>query len=175
MTAPTLTTPRLILRAPQAADWPAYRAYRLTPRSTLPPMREAEAWTHFAAFFGHWSLRGFGRFVITLRDTSQPIGHAGPFHPAGNPEPEITWTLWSPAHEARGFAFEAAQAARNHAFATLGWTTAVSYIDEGNTRSLALAERLGARLDRQAAAPGAGTLVYRHCRNAAAATAERTA
>lgn len=177
-----LETPRLTLRPPRSDDWPAYRSYRLTPRSTLPMMPEAEAWTHFAAFFGHWALRGFGRFVITLRDTGQPVGHAGPFHPAGNPEPEITWTLWSPAHEGLGLAFEAAAAARDHAFATLGWPTAVSYIDTGNRRSIALAERLGARRDARAQTPGPGTLVYRHVSGhrsaggrAAAAPAERIA
>ena len=150
--APLLRTDRLILRAPQAEDWPAYRAYRASPRSTFDGgFDETIAWAHFAAFFGHWHLRGFGRFVLTLRADGSAIGHAGPFHPEGQAEPEITWTLWEPAAEGRGYAFEAAAACRDHVFRDLGWTTAVSYILRGNGRSERLAARLGARLD--AAAP----------------------
>ena len=42
-----IETARLILRRPEAADWPAYRAYRLSSRSTA-PMPEGEAWTLLA-------------------------------------------------------------------------------------------------------------------------------
>jgi RimJ/RimL family protein N-acetyltransferase len=38
----------------------------------------------------------------------------------------------------------------------------VSYIDPGNARSIRLAERLGARLDRSAAKSDPEDLVYRH-------------
>ena len=40
---------------------------------------------------------------------------------------------------ARGYATEAALAARAYAYGTLGWTTAVSYIDRDNIASIALA------------------------------------
>ena len=163
--APTLTTERLVLRGPEAGDWPAYRAYRLTPRSTLGGSGggEAAAWAQFAALFGHWVLRGFGRFVMVLRTTGAAIGHAGPFHPEGHPEPELTWTLWSAADEGRGLAFEAASAVRRHVFGDLGWRTAVSYIAPDNARSARLAERLGARPDPAAALPcWAPATVWRH-------------
>jgi RimJ/RimL family protein N-acetyltransferase len=59
---------------------------------------------------------------------------------------------------------EAAACARDHAFGVLGWKTAVSYIAPANTRSIRLAERLGAVRDPQAPRfPGeAEVLVYRH-------------
>jgi RimJ/RimL family protein N-acetyltransferase len=161
---PTLTTERLHLRRPEAADWPAYRAYRLSPRSTS-PMPEGAAWTHFAAFFGHWTLRGFGRFVAVLRATGQPIGHFGPFFPEGHPERELTWTLWDASLEGQGLAFEGARAGRDHAFGPLGWGSAVSYIDPANLRSQALAARLGAVRDPLAPNPyGDATQVWRHGR-----------
>ena len=56
----------------------------------------------------------------------------------------------------------AAEAARTHVFETLGWDTAVSYIDPQNARSIALAERLGAVRDDSAARPHPDDLVYRH-------------
>jgi len=163
--APTLATERLILRGPEAGDWPAYRAYRLTPRSTHggAVADEAAAWAHFAALFGHWALRGFGRFVMVSRASGGAIGHVGPFHPGGQPEPELTWTLWSAEAEGKGLAFEAAEAARAHVFRDLGWRTAVSYIAPGNRRSARLAERLGARPDPGAPLPcWAPATVWRH-------------
>lgn len=162
----TMTTARLTLRPPVEADWPAYRAYRLGARSTLPEgeRTEAVARAHFDGFAAHWALRGFGRFVMVDRSTGAAIGHVGPFEPEGHPERELTWTLWSVAHEGKGLAHEGAAAARDHAFGDLGWATAVSYIVPGNVRSRRLAERLGATLDPQAQVPDydAGCLVYRH-------------
>ena len=61
----------------------------------------------------------------------------------------------SPGFEGHGFATEAARAARAHAYGTLGWPTAVSYVDADNHRSAALALRLGCTEDpaRRAARP----------------------
>jgi RimJ/RimL family protein N-acetyltransferase len=158
-----IDTARLHLRQPLASDWPAYRDYRQTARSTGHAMPLGEAWTHFAAFFGHWSLRGFGRFIATLRDTGRPIGHFGPFFPEGHPERELTWTLWDGNLEGKGFAHEAAMAVRDHAFGLLGWSSAVSYIDPANDRSQALAARLGAVRDPNAPNPyGDATQVWVH-------------
>jgi RimJ/RimL family protein N-acetyltransferase len=159
-----IETARLILRRPDPADWPAYASYRQSARSsTGHSMSAGEAWTYFAAFFGHWALRGFGRFIATLKTDHRPVGHFGPFFPDGHPERELTWTLWDPSLEGRGYALEAALAARDHAFVTLGWTSAVSYIDPGNARSQAVARRLGAVQDLNAPNPyGDATQVWRH-------------
>jgi RimJ/RimL family protein N-acetyltransferase len=167
---PVLTTERLILRAPQAGDWPQWWAFARTDRARFigGPMTEWVAWRALCHMTGHWVHRGFGTFVFALRDRPEmPLGSVGPWFPAGWPEREIGWTVWSPDAEGRGLAFEAATAARSHAYATLGWPGAVSYIDEGNDRSVALALRLGATLDPDAAAPdfpGDDTpvRVYRH-------------
>jgi RimJ/RimL family protein N-acetyltransferase len=87
----------------------------------------------------------------------------GPWFPEGWPEQEIGWSLWSAEAEGRGFALEAAQAARGYAYGDLGWPTAVSYIRPENRRSIALAQRLGAVLDPDAATPDdSDDLVYRH-------------
>lgn len=157
-----IDTPRLVLRRPDPGDWPAYRAYRLSPRTTG-AMDEHTAWTHFAAFFGHWQLRGFGRFVACLRDGGRPVGHFGPYFTAAHSEPELTWTLWDAALEGQGLAHEAALAVRAHAFGVLGWPTAVSLIHPANLRSQALARRLGATAENAAL----GDLqVWRHRRAA---------
>lgn len=159
----TLHTQRLTLRLPQDSDWPFYRAYRMSARSTLNTDDKILAGTLFAALCGHWTLRGFGRFIAQDRESGRPIGHFGPLRPAGYPENELTWTLWDPAFEGRGLAQEAVLPTRKHAFTKLRWTTAVSYIDPANDRSQALAARLGARRDSLAAVPQGETIqVWRH-------------
>ena len=164
---PVLTTERLVLRAPQAADWAAWRDFYLSDRSqwirlTKAPAAE-QAWRSFAAVIGHWVLRGWGMFVITKRGSDQGFGVVGPWMPEGWPEAEISWSIWDAAAEGKGYMAEAARAVIAHAFDDLGWTTAVSYIDPNNTRSAALAKRLGATPDPDAAFPGEPPItVWRH-------------
>ncbi len=161
---PVLHSSRLSLRAPVASDWPAWRDFSATDRARFVggPVDPEKSWRAFGHFIGHWVLRGFGSFVVTLRDDAAPIGAVGPWCPEGWPECEIGWTMWDPAAEGRGYAFEAATTARAHAFVDLGWATAVSYIDPDNARSIALAERLGAVRDDAAERQDPRDLVYRH-------------
>jgi len=166
---PVITTSRLTLRAPIQSDWPHWSAFAQSDRAAYigGPHSEKSAWRAFGHFVGHWVLRGYGSFVFTLRGDDTPIGSAGPWDPQGWPEKEIGWMVWSPTIEGKGLAYEAALATRDYAYTTLGWTTAVSYIEQQNTRSIALAERLGATLDTTADAPGVddptrSVLVYRH-------------
>ena len=46
--------------------------------------------------------------------------------------------------------------------APLGWTTAVSYIDRDNARSIALARRIGCTEDPDAVASDPEDFVFRH-------------
>ncbi|MGZ3215780.1 GNAT family N-acetyltransferase [Paracoccus sp. T5] len=166
---PVLETERLTLRAPQGSDWPHWRSFHGSDRARFigggPDLPEGASWRAFGHVVGHWVLRGFGMFVFTIKGDDTALGMTGPWFPEGWPEHELGWTAWSPAAEGRGLVAEAARAARDHAFTALGWTTAVSYIDSDNLRSIALAQRLGAVLDPKAQQPAsfdAPGLVYRH-------------
>lgn len=162
---PVLETERLVLRAPVATDWPHWRAFMASDRSSFirpDDLDEAKAWRAMGHLVGMWVLRGYGLFIIEAKGDPTPLGMCGPWHPIDWPEPELAWSLWSPAAEGRGIMFEAATAAHLHVFETLGWPTAVSYIDPGNARSIALAERLGAVRDDAAARLDPADLVYRH-------------
>lgn len=146
---PVLETPRLILRAPRMDDFEGFAAYVTSDRSrfTGGPVDRNQAWRGFGHVVGHWVLRGYGVFVLEDRATGAAIGTAGPWFPEGWPEPEIAWTLWDATREGQGLAAEAALATRAHAFDSLGWTTAISLILNGNSRSEALAKRLGCVAD----------------------------
>lgn len=167
MTAPTLITDRLILRTPRIDDFDAWHAFAISKRARYiggPFDGLGTTWRAFAHVAGMWALRGYGSFVFSEKGADIPLGMAGPWYPADWPEQELGWTVWSPEAEGKGYAYEAATAARDYAYKTLGWATAVSYIAPANARSIALAERLGATLDPDAPQPHPDDpcLVYRH-------------
>ena len=161
--SPVITTDRLRLRAPVRTDWPAYAAFMQTPQARFfaGHGKPGLAWRSFGMVIWHWIDLGFGPFAVTTQDDDTCIGLIGPKRPVGWPEGELTWIAFGTA-EGKGIAAEAARAALDYAACTLNWATAVSYIEPENTRSVALAERLGARLDPDATAPGPGLQVYRH-------------
>jgi len=166
---PVIQTERLRLRAPEGRDVGGWTGLAVSDRARFigGPLKPAQAFRAWGHVIGHWCLRGFGSFVIERKSDGEAIGQCGPWYPEGWPEREIGWVIWSPSDEGKGLAFEAAAATRDHAFRDLGWDSAVSYIDPRNRRSIALAERLGARRDTEAAAPGENepkALVYRHPR-----------
>jgi len=149
MTAiPTLTTDRLTLRAPGPQDVAPMLAFYASERSRFVggPLNADLAWRQLATEIGHWALRGYGRWIAEETATGQAVGMIGLWNPQGWPEPEIGWDLFE-EFEGKGFATEAARAARAHAYGTLGWTTAISLVVPDNTASAAVAARLGAEKD----------------------------
>ncbi len=142
---PVLETERLILRGPQAGDWPAFRDYRQSARTAFTggPKKPHQAAEQFASFFGHWMMRGFGRLIAQDRSTGQPLGHFGPMQWDDGGEVELTWSLWTDAAEGRGLATEGAIAIRDWAFGALGLRGAIAAVHRDNAASHAIARRLG--------------------------------
>ena len=162
--APRLETERLVLRAHRIEDFERLAELYEQPRSKFigGPLPRAQVWTNFAADIGHWVLLGFGVWAVELRESGTYVGQVGLTHPDNYPEGELGWLLWE-EFEGKGYAFEAAMRAREFAFSTLDWKALVSYIDPDNLKSIRLAERMGAALDRKAKTPNNDpTLVYRH-------------
>lgn len=161
-----LETARLVLRRPNASDWPAARAFLTSDRASGigGPFELGRAWRMLAAEIGHWEMLGYGMWAVTRRDDDTALALIGPWNPADWPEPELGWSVWDQSVEGTGIATEAARAAINHAWSVLGWQTMVSYITPENARSIRLAEKLGAIRDDAATPPALYNpcLVYRH-------------
>lgn len=160
---PTLTTERLILRAPGPQDIGPFAVFYATDASRFVggPMGEADAWRYLCQVRGHWDLRGYGRWMVTLKDSDTAIGLVGLHNPLDWPEPEIGWYIWSGLGQ--GYASEAARAARAYAYETLGWTTLISMIAPGNDASVRVAQAMGAaREDDYTHAKFGAMMVYRH-------------
>jgi len=162
LSSPLLDTERLILRAPRRGDFPPLGEVFMSERARYMggPMRLGVAWRDFAAGAGDWALNGYGNFVIEARDPAcfdgaRILGQIFLHHPPHFPEREMGW-MTTPSAEGRGAAFEAATAVRLWAAKVLGGPALVSYIAAANARSIALAERLGARRDPGAPIPDFG-------------------
>lgn len=156
--APRLETERLILRGPDRRDADPLIAFLLDKERAAgfgAYDERGEAWRWYALNIGHWHLHGYGYFTIEMKDSGAPAGLCGIWNPEGWPEPEVGWLVFD-GYEGRGIAFEAAICARDWAYASLGFTTLTSNIVPGNTRSAALAKRLGAWLDRTYTNPHMG-------------------
>lgn len=167
--APTLHTNRLTLRAGRMADFEPIAATLTSERAKYigGPYDRETAWDKFAGAVGSWALQGLGDWTIADRATGAVLGTAGIGQPPHFPETEIGWVLVEDA-EGRGIATEAASAILAHAFGPMGLATLVSYIEPENTRSIALAQRLGAVPDADAARPWPEDVVYRHAPKEAA-------
>jgi RimJ/RimL family protein N-acetyltransferase len=100
------------------------------------------AWRSLMTQAGAWTLSGVAMFSVIDKTTGLWVGRVGPWQPHGWPGTEVGWTLHRDAW-GRGFAFEAARAAMDYAFDTLGWIDIIHCINPENTRSIRLAERLG--------------------------------
>lgn len=161
---PTLETDRLILRGPSGDDINPMLGFFGSDHAAFygGPMDQENAWRKLAAYAGQWALRGYGWFSTYRKSDMAMVGMAGPHHPVGFPEPEMSWLLISPDFEGLGLAREASEAVLHHLFADLGWNSVVSYVDPKNTPSRQLAERLGATLDTDAVSPLEGCQVFRH-------------
>jgi RimJ/RimL family protein N-acetyltransferase len=144
---PTLETKRLVMRALRDEDLDAYAAMSADPDAMRyigdgKTMTRPEAWRSLAFMCGHWTLRGFGMWAVTLRGDDRMIGRAGFLQPEGWPGFEIGWHF---AREAwgHGYATEAAQRALDFCGEHLRQREVISLIYPENEPSIRVAERLG--------------------------------
>lgn len=167
--AQTLQTQRLTLRKPLPDDLSAYAAYCASDRSRFVggPYAAHQAFEKFASMIGHWDLRGFGRYVMTL--DGKPIGHVGPLNIDETVSPELTWTLWDIAAEGHGYPTEAAQKVVDHLMNDCGWPSFIIRIQPDNHGSCRIAEKIGAqKTGEPAPAWYPGAITYRLMQRGAA-------
>jgi RimJ/RimL family protein N-acetyltransferase len=169
LAVPVIETPRLRLRAFAQSDLDAYAAMSADAEvmrhiGTGGPQGRDMAWRQMAGFLGHWVLRGHGMWALERRDDpGRLIGRVGFLDAEGWPACELGWLL---AREAwgQGYALEAALAARQAGRDRLGLGELVSFIHPDNTRSIRLAERMGAVRDGSVSLMGMAVPQFRHPR-----------
>lgn len=144
---PIITTDRLVLRRFEASDLDAYHAIFSHPdvaRWLLPMETRDEAMRNMAMVEGFWQLRGTSMMAVCLAETGALIGRCGPWHPEvlDGREVEVGWAF-SPDHQCRGYATEAARAATAWAFDRFGLARVIHLIKDDNAASQAVARRIG--------------------------------
>ena len=147
--AVALRTSRLLLRPWRDADVAAYAKLSADAAvmEFLRPVSEpgaAEAWA--ARVRAHWRQHGFGQWVVEVPGEASLIGVVGlstvSYEAHFTPAVEVAWRL-ARAHWGRGYATEAARAALDYGFDTLGLVEIVAITVPANLRSRRVMERLG--------------------------------
>lgn len=147
-----LDTENLHLRRPEVADLEAIHAMRSDPGVVRHlggrTISREEAWHRLTRIAGHWTLRGYGMFVVVERRSGAVVGEVGLFDGCRglsvdfDNDPEAGWILAAAAH-GKGYASEAAAAAHDWFAATHGARRSVCIIAPDNHASLRVAEKLG--------------------------------
>ncbi|UWQ78859.1 GNAT family N-acetyltransferase [Leisingera sp. S132] len=160
---PTLQTERLTLRAPKLEDFEHWAGFFASERARYERgiLPRGEAWKVWAGDVALWTLRGYGPFGLEVRETGAYAGEVGIYQPDGYPGPELGWFV-IPEAEGKGYAAEAARAVMAWARRAFGWDSLINIIDPGNTRSIALGQRLGGVIDPDAKGESPGDVVIVH-------------
>lgn len=152
MSAPVLTTERLLLRPHVLADFEA--SAELWADKTvvqyiggIPSGRE-KSWTRLLRYIGHWQALGFGYWVVCDRRDNRFLGEVGlaNFHrqmtPALPEAPEAGWVLTPQAH-GKGYATEAMARVLQWADSERGWPQIFALFDPEHAVSQHVATKLG--------------------------------
>lgn len=163
---PILMTERTRLRGMEPHDLDPVWAFFQSDAAkyTDPPNNKTHLWYGLLSELATWDWQGHGTWSVDLHDGTF-IGQVGLNHPPHFAELELGFVFFKPFW-GQSLAFEAACAARDYAFNTLKRDTFVSYVHKDNDRSIALAKRLGARLDPNAQSHDPDDVVYRYMRAA---------
>lgn len=150
--APSIETPRLLLRPHQREDFGAicrlWADERVYGNITGKPSTREECWSRLLRYKGLWPLLGFGYWAIADRATGRYIGEAGlarfqrGISKDFDTAPEAGWLL-DPHNWGRGLAHEAVAAILVWADNALAVPAAVCMIAPANAASLRIAEKTG--------------------------------
>ena len=149
---PIVETARLTLRPHRLADFDASFAMWSDPVVTRyiggKPSTEQQTWSRLMGYVGHWSLLGFGYWVIEEKSTGSFVGEVGfadfrrVIAASMRDVPEIGWTLDSRFH-GRGYATEAVRAAVAWGDVRFGPVRTVCLISAANVASIRVAQKSG--------------------------------
>ena len=166
---PILETDRLKLRGHRLDDFVACAAMWADPTVTVfiggKPHTEEEAWARFLRYAGHWSMLGFGYWLVEEKATGNFIGEIGfadykrDIEPSLKGIPEIGWVLAAQAH-GKGYATEAVRAAVAWGDAHFPSPRTACIIAPENLGSLRVAMKCGYREFQRTTFRGKPTIMF---------------
>ncbi len=112
------------------------------------PSTREEVWARLLRYVGHWTLLGFGYWVVSDKASGNFVGEVGfanfrrQIEPPLDGMPEVGWAL-TPAAHGRGYATEAVRAALRWADAKWPSADTACIIAPENSPSLRVAQKCG--------------------------------
>jgi len=168
VTAPVLETERLRLRGHRVEDFAHCAAMWSDPQVTRfirpQPFTQEEVWARLLRYVGHWTLLGFGFWLVEEKHTGDFMGEAGfanykrGIEPLGD-MPEIGWVLAAHAH-GKGYATEAVGAVVAWGDQHFGAAATACIIDQQNLASIRIAEKHGYRAQQIVSYKGEALMLY---------------
>ncbi len=166
---PVIETERLLLRGHALEDFEDCLALWTNPDVTRfiggKPSTREEVWARLLRYVGHWSLLGFGYWVVTDKATGRFLGEVGfadfrrEIEPSLDGVPEIGWVL-APHSHGRGYATEAVRAAIAWGEGHFGPIRTACIIAPENGPSIRVAEKTGYREVRRTDYKGNPTIMF---------------
>lgn len=150
--APILQSERLILRAHRIDDFADCAEMWADPEvvrfiSGVPSTHE-QSWSRLLRYSGHWSLLGYGYWVVEAKSDGRFVGEIGfaDYHRDITPSllgrPEAGWVLRS-EESGRGFASEAVDCAHRWADENLRSDQTVCIVAPDHDASIRVAQKMG--------------------------------
>jgi len=142
---PVIETERLILRGPSSTDFEIYKNFFADEQASAAyagPLSSDKAWRVLATDIGHWVLRGYGRWAVTVKRTGEMVGGCGLWWPEGYPRSELTWWI-IPSARRNGYAKEASIAAIKFGYEVLNWELVETHMNDENIAARNLVKSLG--------------------------------
>jgi RimJ/RimL family protein N-acetyltransferase len=112
------------------------------------PLTDEECWSRLLRYVGHWSLLGFGYWILEEKLTGDFVGEAGfsdykrDLEPALGAVPEVGWVLISHKH-GMGYATEAVRAVLDWGREHFGRSPVACLIHPDHQASIHVAEKCG--------------------------------
>jgi RimJ/RimL family protein N-acetyltransferase len=169
MDIPVLETERLRLRGHRVEDFAACTAMWSDPVVTRyisgRTFTAEEVWARLLRYVGHWTLLGFGFWLIEERETGSFVGEAGlaefqrDLDPPIHGVPEMGWVL-AQQFQGKGYATEAVRAAADWGDRRFAGARTVCLIHPENRASVRVAEKCGYRPLPPATYKGQATLMF---------------
>ncbi len=154
MIIPVLETERLTLRGHRLEDFAACASLWADPIVTRyiggVPLTAEEAWARLLRYSGHWTLLGFGYWVVEEKGTGTFLGEIGfadlkrDIEPPLGDIPEAGWVFSSAAH-GQGYATEALRGILSWGEVHITATQTTCIIHPENAASIRVAEKCGYR------------------------------
>jgi len=149
---PTIETARLRLRGHGLADYQNCAALwgnaQVTRHIGGKPQTPEESWSRLLRYLGHWSLLGYGYWLIEERETGEFVGEVGisdykrMMEPPLGCTPEVGWVL-APPKQGQGYATEVVRAVVHWGMAHFGQRELACLISPENLASIRVANKCG--------------------------------